>query len=430
MKTVACCRVSVHELDVFKLWSIFYGAHVDQIVVVIVLEAGEDPSELEKFCNQKGIRYKIFKVGGFHPGESMRELEKLTSQVRADWIIHADSDEFMYEINDLPRILETMNENGDDYAIAWMADRLAFGGYLKPLNEVSSTDDLEKAFPVRAAVTEKLAKGCPYKVCISRWPHHGAIHHPQPPLQRKYPQRLTLEHFKWRDGLVERLKKRIRDHQKSGLPWGIESKRILHELNSHGRIRAERYLAPRSNRIHGWMDYENIYLDALEAAPGEGHFVEVGVWQGKSLCFLAEAALAKGKNIRIDGVDPFRNYPKSKTGYPKHLRKLVTSNSWIDLTASNLRSQGMLDYVNLIQAKSLEAANLYKPDSLDFVWLDGAHDYNSVIADINAWWPKIRIGGRLGGHDYKQPQVKRAVSDLSSMLGTTRDLGNSFVAVK
>jgi hypothetical protein len=40
------------------------------------------------------------------------------------------------------------------------------------------------------------------------------------------------------------------------------------------------------------------------------------------------------------------------------------------------------------------------PDELDFVYIDGNHDYESVKRDIEDCFPKIRIGGILGGHDF------------------------------
>ena len=45
----------------------------------------------------------------------------------------------------------------------------------------------------------------------------------------------------------------------------------------------------------------------------------------------------------------------------------------------------------------------------DFVFLDAAHDYASVKADLKAWWPLVRVGGILSGHDFDMPDVSRAV---------------------
>jgi hypothetical protein len=50
---------------------------------------------------------------------------------------------------------------------------------------------------------------------------------------------------------------------------------------------------------------------------------------------------------------------------------------------------------------------------LDFVFLDAAHDYDNVKADITAWRSKVKSGGYLGGHDYQLifPGVMKAVQE-------------------
>ena len=55
--------------------------------------------------------------------------------------------------------------------------------------------------------------------------------------------------------------------------------------------------------------------------------------------------------------------------------------------------------------RAYSVATAYRvPDgSLDFAYLDARHDEASVAEDIAAWWPKVRIGGILAGHDYTPP---------------------------
>jgi hypothetical protein len=47
-----------------------------------------------------------------------------------------------------------------------------------------------------------------------------------------------------------------------------------------------------------------------------------------------------------------------------------------------------------------EAARRIPHHTLDFVYLDARHDYHSVRDDLADWFPKIRPGGILAGHDY------------------------------
>jgi hypothetical protein len=66
-------------------------------------------------------------------------------------------------------------------------------------------------------------------------------------------------------------------------------------------------------------------------------------------------------------------------------------------------------------------------DELDFVYLDGSHDYNYVLEEIRIVYPKLKEGGILAGHDYEQIGVVTAVQTL--MLNIWRELKekpNSF----
>jgi tetratricopeptide (TPR) repeat protein len=49
---------------------------------------------------------------------------------------------------------------------------------------------------------------------------------------------------------------------------------------------------------------------------------------------------------------------------------------------------------------SKEASGLVRDQALDFCYLDGDHSLQGVREDIRLWYPKIKAGGILGGHDY------------------------------
>lgn len=58
-----------------------------------------------------------------------------------------------------------------------------------------------------------------------------------------------------------------------------------------------------------------------------------------------------------------------------------------------------------------ELVDLFEDNSLDYVYIDGNHDYDHVKQDLDLWWPKLKSGGLLSGHDYllinweKQPKL-------------------------
>lgn len=66
----------------------------------------------------------------------------------------------------------------------------------------------------------------------------------------------------------------------------------------------------------------------------------------------------------------------------------------------------------IIRGASAMVAGILEDASLDLVFIDADHSQLAVAADIQAWRPKVRAGGWIGGHDYGSPRfpgVKSAV---------------------
>src|SRR5437763_11211329 len=85
---------------------------------------------------------------------------------------------------------------------------------------------------------------------------------------------------------------------------------------------------------------------------------------------------------------------------------------------SNVFYAGAEDVVVPLPLDSANAFHVLQRNGikLDFVHIDGAHDYESVIADLRRWWSLLRNGGILVADDYfidgkTWPGVKRAVDE-------------------
>jgi hypothetical protein len=62
--------------------------------------------------------------------------------------------------------------------------------------------------------------------------------------------------------------------------------------------------------------------------------------------------------------------------------------------------------VRVIRDYSVEASKKFKDGQLDHVFIDGNHAYPNVLEDMDSWWPKIRLGGLMGGHDFYNDTTK------------------------
>jgi hypothetical protein len=58
------------------------------------------------------------------------------------------------------------------------------------------------------------------------------------------------------------------------------------------------------------------------------------------------------------------------------------------------------DRAHMMRMPSEVACKLFSDDSLDFVYLDANHSYDGFMTDFNNWFPKVKKGGLIAGHDY------------------------------
>lgn len=159
--------------------------------------------------------------------------------------------------------------------------------------------------------------------------------------------------------------------------------------------------------IHGWFDYQELYSWVVDKFPSESKFVEVGVWKGKSVAYMAVEIINSGKKIKFECIDNWEYVD----GLQYDIEKSFFGDDIYKEFMNNIRPVSHI--VNPIKSISWEAASLYDDKSLDFIFIDAAHDYDSVKKDIIAWLPKIKSGGILAGHDYSSHmQVKMAVDEI------------------
>jgi predicted O-methyltransferase YrrM len=159
--------------------------------------------------------------------------------------------------------------------------------------------------------------------------------------------------------------------------------------------------------ISGWMsETELAFLNTIaHSITADGKVVEIGSWKGRSTVAICEA-LKQKPEVEFYAVDTFEGDPEIwKDGYKEEL----DNDSIYKEFQKNTAEYGFL---KIIRTTSNEASIQFADESLDWVFLDGDHSYDAVCNDVRAWFPKLKYGGLLSGHDYTKFAVGLAIKRL------------------
>ncbi|HSX26192.1 MAG TPA: class I SAM-dependent methyltransferase [Chlamydiales bacterium] len=162
-----------------------------------------------------------------------------------------------------------------------------------------------------------------------------------------------------------------------------------------------------------WVE---IYYDVMPKVIRENQFqslVEVGVALGGN----AEAMLQNTDLQNYYGVDPYLyNFdPRDPFNTEVSLYSPLGGKQSYEYLYSWVKEYRLAPFGNraqLIRDFSVSAAKSFEDESIDCIFIDGDHRYEYVVADLKAWFPKVKKGGMMLGDDYWQEQVAHAVNDF------------------
>lgn len=147
-------------------------------------------------------------------------------------------------------------------------------------------------------------------------------------------------------------------------------------------------------QITGWFSRdEAIAMQRIvkQLAPG-ARLVELGSFQGRSSVVIASVL---SKDSRLYCVDHFE-------GSAEHQGQADLDNL-LEIFINNIKKFHVDNKIRALAMTTLEAATKFTEKSLDLVFIDASHDYESVKSDILQWYPKIKPGRFLICHDYQTP---------------------------
>jgi predicted O-methyltransferase YrrM len=142
-----------------------------------------------------------------------------------------------------------------------------------------------------------------------------------------------------------------------------------------------------------WFTYPRLYQDMVKRFPSGSTFVEIGAWKGKSSAYMSVEIANSGKQIDFYCIDTFE-------GSVEHRNNPELSQLY-DIFKSNMKP--VENYYTDMKMTSMKAVKKFENESIDFVFIDGSHEYEDIKDDITYWLPKVKRGGVLAGHDYYFP---------------------------
>ena len=131
---------------------------------------------------------------------------------------------------------------------------------------------------------------------------------------------------------------------------------------------------------------------------------EIGVFKGDHAQQILNGYLNIKKLVLVDSWLPFGGgYELDKKRFDNIYEKVK------NIFKSDKR-------VEIIRNVSTNASLKFKDEYFDFVYLDANHEYEFVLTDLEAWYPKVKRFGVMCGDDFGHPSghgVVEAVTEFA-----------------
>ena len=166
--------------------------------------------------------------------------------------------------------------------------------------------------------------------------------------------------------------------------------------------------------IPGGFKGNRVYDSVIDkfARQNESVFVEIGSLMGQSTCYMANSLKRRNlSHVQFDVIDYWASL---------HVTRPDVSFDWLpprQMKAAQMFGKGEMSmawHYYMLKTHSWEMirrvfhgsstdrniAQRYDDSSVDFVYLDTAHEASITEQELAIWWPKVKQKGLLCGDDY------------------------------
>ncbi len=162
----------------------------------------------------------------------------------------------------------------------------------------------------------------------------------------------------------------------------------------------------------------------VEALPRDGVAAEIGVLNGDFSLLSLEYAKPKEYHMvdRWKVTDSPADSVYNQIQMEKMYRGVKEKFNRFE------RDDGGIPDVTIHRKFSRDAVTAFSDEYFDWVYIDRNYTYEGIREDLALWWPKVKPGGILAGHDYHEKvpwiKVKKGVDDFLK----ENDLGLKFIS--
>ena len=139
---------------------------------------------------------------------------------------------------------------------------------------------------------------------------------------------------------------------------------------------------------YNYLLNRNEIVKKIVSKINNGVFVEIGTHSGN----FADEILSNSVNSILYCVDPYIKYDDYKDSINN-----ITGDELFNSTKKKLINK-YGERVKFIRDFSKDAVDLI-PNNIDFLYIDGNHQYNYVYEDLELYFPKVKKGGIIVGDD-------------------------------
>lgn len=149
--------------------------------------------------------------------------------------------------------------------------------------------------------------------------------------------------------------------------------------------------------------------------------LEIGSYQGGSTTAIGQAV--KEKNGSLYCMDVWSSYASQPDFFDYDPKLIANDLRILSNFISNTKPYSA--YINMMRGSSQAFASMMNGQNFDLIFIDGAHDYRSVVFDIALSMSALKPGGILCGHDYflDGERVQKAVDQLIGFNPTIKIKG-------